>query len=162
MRPGRYWIFFRPCRHDVPAGQLAVRGDQQVPVPGPGERPALECEADIAAVLDYRGRPAVIVGEVKSRMKSIDVNDLSHLKTIQQHIRDKGVECFVLAAVMRELREDETRALRTSRSARPAPCPRTQLSSPSCPSSSQNGTCPRPGTTSTTRVPGHRRTASSA
>ena len=74
--------------------------------------PALECEADIAAVLDYRGRPAVIVGEVKSRMKSIDVNDLSHLKTIQQHIRDKGVECFVLAAVMRELREDETRALR--------------------------------------------------
>jgi len=27
-----------PHQHDVPAGQLAVRGDQQVPVLGPGER----------------------------------------------------------------------------------------------------------------------------
>jgi hypothetical protein len=74
--------------------------------------PGLECEVDIAAVLDYRGLPALIVGEVKSWQDSIDVNDLSNLRRIQQHIRGKGVECFVLAAVMRELREDETTALR--------------------------------------------------
>jgi hypothetical protein len=74
--------------------------------------PGLECEVDIAAVLDYRGLPALIVGEVKSWQDSIDVNDLSNLRRIQRHIRGKGVECFVLAAVMRELREDETTALR--------------------------------------------------
>jgi hypothetical protein len=74
--------------------------------------PGLECEVDIAAVLDYRGLPALIIGEVKSRQDSIDVNDLNNLRRIQQHIRGQGVECFVLAAVMRELREDETSALR--------------------------------------------------
>jgi hypothetical protein len=74
--------------------------------------PGLDCEVDIAAVLDYRGMPAVIVGEVKSWQDSIDVNDLNNLRRIQQHIRGQGVECFILAAVMRELRDDETSALR--------------------------------------------------
>ena len=74
--------------------------------------PGLDCEVDIAAVLDYRGLPALVVGEVKSRLDSIDVNDLNNLSKIQQHVRGQGVECFVLAAVMRELREDETSALR--------------------------------------------------
>ena len=74
--------------------------------------PGLACEVDIAAVLDYRGLPALIIGEVKSWQDSIDINDLSNLKRIQQHIREQGVECLVLAAVMRELREDETSALR--------------------------------------------------
>jgi hypothetical protein len=74
--------------------------------------PGFECEVDIAAILDYRGLPALIIGEVKSWQDSIDVNDLNNLRRIQQHIRGQGVECFVLAAVMRELREDETSALR--------------------------------------------------
>ena len=74
--------------------------------------PGLKCEVDVAAVLNYHGRPALVIGEVKSRLDPIDVNDLSNLSTIQQHIRAKGVECFILAAVMRELRDDETRALR--------------------------------------------------
>jgi hypothetical protein len=74
--------------------------------------PGLECEVDIAAVLDDRGLPALIVSEVKSWQDSIEVNDLNNLRRIQQHIRGQGVECFVLATVMRELREDETSALR--------------------------------------------------
>jgi hypothetical protein len=32
--------------------------------------PALECEADIAAVLDYRGRPAVIVSAARAAATS--------------------------------------------------------------------------------------------
>ncbi len=56
--------------------------------------PGLECEADIAAVLDCRGLPALIIGEVKSWQDSIDVNDLNNLRRIQQHIRGQGVECF--------------------------------------------------------------------
>jgi hypothetical protein len=75
--------------------------------------PQLDCEVDIAAVLDYRGTPAVIVGEVKNWKDPIDVNDLDNLSRIQQHIREKGAECFVLAAVMRELRDDEANALRS-------------------------------------------------
>ena len=74
--------------------------------------PGLTCEVDIAAVLDYRGRPALVVGEVKSHRDPIDVNDLTNLSKIQHHVREQGVDCFVLAAVMRELREDEISVLR--------------------------------------------------
>ena len=58
--------------------------------------PGLKCEVDVAAVLNYHGRPALVIGEVKSRLDPIDVNDLGNLSTIQQHIRAKGVECFIL------------------------------------------------------------------
>ena len=74
--------------------------------------PGLKCEVDIAAFLDHRGQPAVVIGEAKSWQGSIDANDLNNLSRIQRHIREQGIECFVLAAVMRELREEETRALR--------------------------------------------------
>jgi hypothetical protein len=74
--------------------------------------PQLDCEVDIAAVLDYRGIPALVIGEVKSRLDSIDANDLSNLQKIQHHVRGQGVECFILAAVMRELRDEEVSALR--------------------------------------------------
>ncbi len=75
--------------------------------------PQLDCEVDIAAVLDHRGLPAVIMGEAKNWQDPIDVNDLNNLGRIQQYIREKGVECFILAAVMRELRDDEASALRS-------------------------------------------------
>src|SRR6266487_3554130 len=102
MRPGWYWIFFRPCRriwtrwaklatarlastprlstdqipstglrlgaqvhvevvpdqHDVPAGQLAVRGDEQVPVLDPAERLGLAFAA--AIVVQPAGQPAPV------------------------------------------------------------------------------------------------------
>jgi hypothetical protein len=74
--------------------------------------PRLRCEVDIAALLDYRGQPAAVIGEVKSRQDSIDANDLNNLGRLQRHIREQGVECFALAAVMRELRDEETSALR--------------------------------------------------
>ena len=74
--------------------------------------PQVDCEVDIAAVLDYRRLPAVVIGEVKNWQGSIDVNDLNNLRKIQQRIRGQGVECFILAAVMRELRDDEISALR--------------------------------------------------
>ncbi len=74
--------------------------------------PGLDCEIDIAAVMGYRGVPALVIGEVKSWQDSIDVNDLSNLKRVQDHIRSQGTECFILAAVMRELRDDERDALR--------------------------------------------------
>lgn len=74
--------------------------------------PGLRCEVDIAALLDYRGKPAAVIGEVKSRQGSIDANDLNNLGRLQRHIREQGVECFVLAAVMRDLRDEEISALR--------------------------------------------------
>jgi hypothetical protein len=49
--------------------------------------PRLQCEVDIAALLDYRGRRALVIGEVKSRLDPIDVNDLTNLSTVQQRIR---------------------------------------------------------------------------
>jgi hypothetical protein len=49
---------------------------------------------------------------VKNWQDPIDAKDLNNLGRIQQHLRGKGVECFVLAAVMRKLRDDETNALR--------------------------------------------------
>jgi hypothetical protein len=74
--------------------------------------PGVDCEIDIAAVMDYRGIPAVVIGEVKSWKESIDVNDLNNLKKVQHHVRGQGVECFILASVMRDLRDDEISALR--------------------------------------------------
>lgn len=41
--------------------------------------------ADIAALLDYRGRPALVIGEVKSRLDPIDVNDLTNLSTVDTY-----------------------------------------------------------------------------
>jgi len=74
--------------------------------------PDLECEVDIATILEYDGLPAVVIGEIKNWKESIDANDLTNLAKIQQHIRGKGIDCFVLVAVMRELRKDEIRVLR--------------------------------------------------
>lgn len=75
--------------------------------------PRLDCEVDIAAVMDYHGVPALVIGEVKSWKDSIDANDLSNLQKIQQHVRKQGTECLILAAVLRnDLRDEEMSALR--------------------------------------------------
>ena len=74
--------------------------------------PSLSCEVDIAAVIVERGLPIVIVGEAKHHRGSIDANDLSNLKRIQHHIREIGVECFIVIAVLRDLRQEEIDALR--------------------------------------------------
>src|SRR6266496_608030 len=74
--------------------------------------PSLDCEVDIAVVVEERGLPIVIVGEAKHRLDSIDANDRSNLKRIQDHIREIGVECFILTAILRDLRQEEIGALR--------------------------------------------------
>jgi hypothetical protein len=52
------------------------------------------------------------VGEAKHHLDSIDTNDLSNLKRIQNYIRETGVECFILAAVLRDLRQEEIDVMR--------------------------------------------------
>ena len=74
--------------------------------------PSLDCEVDIAVAVDERGLPTVIIGEAKHRLDSIDANDLNNLKRIQDHIREIGVECFILTAILRDLRQEEIGALR--------------------------------------------------
>jgi len=51
-----------PHQHDVPAGQLAVRGDQQVPVLGPGERLGLALASAVA--VQPVDQPAPVAGPV--------------------------------------------------------------------------------------------------
>ena len=74
--------------------------------------PSLDCEVDIAAIVDDRGLPVVIVGEAKHYLDSIDANDLNNLGRVRDHLRENGIECFVLAAVLRDLRQEEIDALR--------------------------------------------------
>jgi hypothetical protein len=74
--------------------------------------PGLDCEVDIAVVAEERGLPIVIVGEAKHHLDSIDANDLNNLRRIQDHIREIGVECFILTAILRDLRQEEIDALR--------------------------------------------------
>jgi hypothetical protein len=74
--------------------------------------PDLDCEIDIATIIDERGLPIVIIGEAKHHMRSIDANDLNNLRRVQNHFRSIGIECFILVAVMRELRQEEIDLLR--------------------------------------------------
>jgi hypothetical protein len=92
-------------RHLSPAVVPHVLGWK---VQGPG----VDCEVDVAAVLDDRGLPVVVAGEMKRHLKSIDANDLRNLDQIQRHFRSQGVECFILAGVLRQLRPEEVAALR--------------------------------------------------
>ena len=74
--------------------------------------PDVDCEIDVAAILDERGQPVVVIGEVKHHLKSVDANDLRNLGLIQRHFRERGIECFILAGVLRDLRPEEIAALR--------------------------------------------------
>ena len=65
--------------------------------------PSIDCEVDLAVVVEQRGVPIVIIGEAKSYRDSIDDNDVANLVRIQERFRSIGVECFVLVAVMRDL-----------------------------------------------------------
>ncbi|NNJ06695.1 hypothetical protein HHX38_21545, partial [Streptomyces sp. PKU-MA01144] len=79
-----------------------------VEVKMPGE----DCEIDIISIHDDNGLPTVVVGEVKSRMDSIEEEDLEHLGKVQRHLRSNGIECVALVAVMRDLRSSEKEILR--------------------------------------------------
>jgi hypothetical protein len=74
--------------------------------------PDLECEVDIVVVRREGGLPVVIVGEAKHHRDSIDAIDLANLGKVQEHIRSKRIECFILVGVLRELRSDEVDIIR--------------------------------------------------
>lgn len=86
-------------------------------------------EIDLALVLEDRGRPVVVIGEVKSWRGDIDENDLANLVRVQKHFRAKGVECFLLAATLKEeLATAERTCLRTICEAAPNTLERHNLS----------------------------------
>ena len=60
-----------PDQHDDPAGQLAVRGDQQVPVLTPGERLGLALAAPVAVQPVHQ--PAAVAGPVAGQPGHRDV-----------------------------------------------------------------------------------------
>lgn len=71
------------------------------------------CEIDLALMLEDRGRPTVVIGEVKSWRGDIDEQDLVNLVRVQGHFRKKGIECFLLAATLKEeLTASERKCLR--------------------------------------------------
>jgi hypothetical protein len=74
--------------------------------------PELHCEVDIVVARDEGGIPVFVVGEVKYYRDSINSVDLANLGRLQDHIRSKGIECFVLVAVLRDLRPEEKEAIR--------------------------------------------------
>jgi hypothetical protein len=84
---------------DLPGDSLRMSSVSQ-PVPSSRRSSTSTAVSSIAA---WTGWP---------RHDSIDANDLNNLGRSQRHIREQGVECFVLVAVMRALREEETTALR--------------------------------------------------
>jgi hypothetical protein len=109
-------------------------------------------------------RPALVIGEVKSRLSSIDANDLKSLQKIQQHVRRQGVECFILAAVMRELHDEEASALRDLAQHPPNTLLTGSAFNPVLRSCSPSATCPQNflGKEPTIPFNGRQPTASSA
>ena len=85
-------------------------------------------EIDLALILEDRGRPVVIIGEVKSWRDDIDENDLANLAWVQEHFREKGIECFLLAASLKkQLTAAERTCLRTICEAAPNTLERRSL-----------------------------------
>ncbi|MCX5256698.1 hypothetical protein OOK27_49170 [Streptomyces canus] len=71
-------------------------------------------EVDLVVVLDDGPQPVVVVGEVKGGLSAqqgdlINQDDLDVLTTIQNRLREQGVECYVLAAVLRDHLEPSER-----------------------------------------------------
>jgi hypothetical protein len=71
------------------------------------------CELDIAAFVESGGPSVAVVGEVKSVRDSIDESDIANLCRVQERLRSKRIECFILGATLRpKLDLDETNAFR--------------------------------------------------
>jgi hypothetical protein len=84
------------------------------------ESPSAKFEVDIFMVLEGSSRPVVIVGEVKSFRDHIDAEDVEHLTTLQKVLRDKGIDCYILAATLQPTLTQETvAALRSACEASP-------------------------------------------
>jgi hypothetical protein len=68
--------------------------------------PDRPCEADIVLAVDDLGVPIVIVGEVKSQ-NPLDVDDFANLANVQEYLRSRNIECFVLAATLQDRFQQE-------------------------------------------------------
>jgi len=62
----------------------------------------MSCEIDVALATNDGGPAAVIMGEVKSYRVPIDSNDLANLRGVQKFLRTKNINCYVLAATLRD------------------------------------------------------------
>lgn len=71
------------------------------------------CEIDIAFFVNSLGAPHVIIGEAKSHRDSISADDMANLARVQEYLRSRSIECFVMATTLRErLEEGEVSMLR--------------------------------------------------
>jgi hypothetical protein len=70
--------------------------------------PTSKFEIDITIVLDGSPRPVVVVGEVKSYRDPITAEDVANLQKMQKFLRDKQIDCYILAATFQEKLPDET------------------------------------------------------
>jgi hypothetical protein len=76
-------------------------------------REGLECELDVVVASREREFPLVIIGECKSFRDSITDTDVTNILKVQRAFLDKGSECYVLFATMRErFSSEEVKALR--------------------------------------------------
>ena len=84
------------------------------------ESPSAKFEIDVFTVLEGSSRPIAIVGEVKSFRDDINAEDVWHLTTLQKVLRDKGIDCYILAAMLKDtLTEETVAALRSACEASP-------------------------------------------
>jgi hypothetical protein len=73
--------------------------------------PSRRAEFDIATIADSF-TPEVVLREVKSHQPG-DENDINNLTWAQEHLRGKGIECYILIATLNQsLSRDEILALR--------------------------------------------------
>src|SRR6266540_1475716 len=72
------------------------------------ESPDEKFEVDLVMVLSGSYPPTMIIAEVKSFRDVVSSDDLSHLCKLQQHLRSKGVDCYIIAATLREELPSET------------------------------------------------------
>jgi hypothetical protein len=75
--------------------------------------PGKDCEIDIISIHSDEGIPTVVVGEAKNWKGDIEKEDLLKLESIQRHLRARGIECVILVAAMRALKNSEINMLRT-------------------------------------------------
>nr|WSY51782.1 hypothetical protein OG999_17705 [Streptomyces sp. NBC_00886] len=72
------------------------------------ESPHGKFEVDIVMALAESHPPLVVIGEVKSYMDSVTAEDLEHLRFLQNHLRAKDIDCYILVATLRDEVPDET------------------------------------------------------
>jgi hypothetical protein len=76
--------------------------------------PDVECEVDVAIAVWESHPPLVVLAEVKSH-KEIDGVDIENLTKLQQHLRSRGVECFILLATLQpRFSGDEINAIKAA------------------------------------------------